>query len=191
MAHSFEFFSLFCTVQLSVWCTLSLFDGMNPSPNGSETFGSGTFCFWQFLTKESNINTRYIFQIPTMAASPPPPSLPSDAPPPLPTCPPPRPAISGSGDRSNLLKAIQQGKTLKKTITNDRSGLHSSGASDSGSSARVETLGKSDGVMLGKENGVKISERPSGNELMKAILEAKPLRKPSTGMSNGSGEQGR
>ena len=87
------------------------------------------------------------------------------------------------------MKAIQQGKTLKKTTTNDRSGLHSSSAS--GSSARVETLGKSDGVMLGKENGVKISERPSGNELMKAILEAKPLRKPSTGMSNGSGEQGR
>ena len=83
------------------------------------------------------------------------------------------------------MKAIQQGKALKKTITNDRSGLHSSPAS--GSSARVENLGKSDG----KENGVKTSERPSGNELMKAILEAKSLRKASTGMSNGSGDQGR
>ena len=86
------------------------------------------------------------------------------------------------------MKAIQQGKTLKKTITNDRSGLHSSSA---GSNARVENLGNSDGAMLGKENGVKTSERPSGNELMKAILEAKPLRKASTGMMNDNGgEQG-
>ena len=54
---------------------------------------------------------------------------------------------------------------------------------------RVENIGKSDSVN-GKENGVKTSERPSGNELMKAILEAKPLRKASPGM-NSSGDQGK
>ena len=48
---------------------------------------------------------------------------------------------------------------------------------------RVENIGKSDFVN-GKENSVKTSERLSGNELMKAILEAKPLRKVSTGKSN-------
>ena len=48
------------------------------------------------------------------------------------------------------------------------------------------SMGKSDVVNNGKENGgVKTSERPSGNDLMKAILEAKPLRKASTGASAG------
>ena len=90
------------------------------------------------------------------------------------------------------MKAIQQGKTLKKTITNDRSGLHSSAAVGGGggeSSVRVETIGKSDSVN-GKENSVKMSERPSRNELMKAIMESKPLRKVSTEM-NSNGDQGK
>ena len=80
------------------------------------------------------------------------------------------------------MKAIQQGKTLKKTITNDRSGLHSS-ASVGGAGSRV----REENGVRGKESGVRSSERPSGNELMKSILEAKPLRKPSTGMSGGQG----
>ena len=82
------------------------------------------------------------------------------------------------------MKAIQEGKTLKKTITNDGSGLHSSPERGDVRGERV-SMGKSD-VVNGKENGgVKTSERPSGNDLMKAILEAKPLRKASTGASAG------
>ena len=84
------------------------------------------------------------------------------------------------------MKAIQQGKTLKKTITNDRSGLHSSSSLGVvGGNVREEN-----GVTTGEETGVKTSERPSGNELMKAIREAKPLRKLSTGMSS-SCDQGK
>ena len=81
------------------------------------------------------------------------------------------------------MKAIQEGKTLKKTTTKDGSGLHRSPEIH----VRGErvSVGKSDAVK-GKDNGgVKTSERPSGNDLMKAILEAKPLRKASTGASVG------
>ena len=123
---------------------------------------------------------------PPLPTSPPPPSpTPTSSQPPLPTSPPPRPAISSSiSTRSHLLKAIQEGKTLKKTITNDGSGLHSSPERGDVRGERV-SMGKSD-VVNGKENGgVKTSERPSGNDLMKAILEAKPLRKASTGASAG------
>ena len=86
------------------------------------------------------------------------------------------------------MKAIQEGKTLKKTITNDRSGLQRSPEIH----VRGErvSVGKSDAVK-GKDNGgVKTSERPSGHDLMKAILEAKPLGKASTGASVGQEEAG-
>ena len=157
-------------------------------------------CGWVHFVLE---NVRAVFQIPAMvpplpagAAPPlptssPPPAFPTptSSQPPLPTSPPPRPAISSSiSTRSHLLKAIQEGKTLKKTITKDGSGLHRS--PEIHVRGECVSMGKSD-VVNGKENGgVKNSERPSGNDLMKAILEAKPLRKASTGASVGQEEAG-
>ena len=72
------------------------------------------------------------------------------------------------------MKAIRQGKPLKKTITtNDRSRLQTSGLGE----AENDAIGRN-GRVNGKDNKVTTSEIPSSrNDLMKAISESKPLRK--------------
>ena len=72
------------------------------------------------------------------------------------------------------MKAIRQGKPLKKTITtNDRSRLQTSGLGE----AENHAIGRNCRVK-GKDNRVTTSEIPSSrNDLMKAISESKPLRK--------------
>ena len=72
------------------------------------------------------------------------------------------------------MKAIRQGKPLKKTIsTNDRSRLQTSGLGE----AENDAIGRN-GRVNGKDNRVTTSEIPSSrNELMKAISESQPLRK--------------
>ena len=72
------------------------------------------------------------------------------------------------------MKAIRQGKPLKKTITtNDRSRLQTSGLGE----AENHAIGRN-GRVNGKDNWVTTSEIPSSrNDLMKAISESKPLRK--------------
>ena len=72
------------------------------------------------------------------------------------------------------MKAIRQGKPLKKTITtNDCSRLQTSGLGE----AENHAIGRN-GRVNGKDNRVTTSEIPSPrNDLMKAISESKPLRK--------------
>ena len=71
------------------------------------------------------------------------------------------------------MKAIRQGKPLKKTITNDRSRLQTSGLGE----AESHSIGRN-GRVNGKDNRVTTSEIPSSrNDLMNAISESKPLRK--------------
>ena len=72
------------------------------------------------------------------------------------------------------MKAIRQGKPLKKTITtNDRSRRQTSGPGE----AENHAIGRN-GRVNGKDNRVTTGEIPSSrNDLMKAISESKPLRK--------------
>ena len=81
-----------------------------------------------------------------MPGPPPPPPPPPPGPPPPPSIKVDKPAgkkLGGGGtDRNDLLKSIQQGKALKKTVTNDRSspvvgGTKPSNAQNSGQSGGI------------------------------------------------------
>ena len=116
---------------------------------------------------------------------PPPPPCPTAPPPPISSPPPlssPSPSSSScssssmKGDtRGDLLKAIQAGKTLKKTVTKERGGLNS--AAGGGGGGRE---GGGGGAGVGRKGeGYGGKGKGPGKDLLCEILQGKTLRKTS------------
>ena len=87
--------------------------------------------------------------------------------------------------RGDLLKAIQAGKTLKKTVTKERGGLNS--AAGGGGGGRE---GGGGGAGVGREGeGYGGKGKGPGKDLLSEILQGKTLRKTSnSGRLAGAGE---
>ena len=87
--------------------------------------------------------------------------MPPPPPPPGPPKPPPAPqggrapsnkGGGGATDRNDLLKSIQQGKALKKTVTNDRSGPIVEGKNNNNNNHRTAGPGAGDSSRNGRGN---------------------------------------